>query len=518
MKRIGWAVMTVLALIIAAYAIALLFVAGMRAPFLQERFITVPLAAYLHLAGAGIALAAGAFQHNGRIRTRYLNAHRWLGRTYVVSVLLGGSAALVLATMSQAGLVTHVGFGLLAVLWLFSTGMAYRYIRAGNQALHRRWMIRSYAFTFAAVTLRIYLPLSQVAGIPFDDAYQTISWLCWVPNLIVAEWIILRQRMPATFGSVEASMRASVLLVLTATATSAAAAQHPMHHGAATEHVLVVARHAAALFPDTAAARAAGYIPIEEMGIPDRNPFQGQHWYNGKHADTLATALLESPAFIMFAPVNGTQQRVAVAYSARLRLEAALPPGLGEDSTVMWHAHVLCGFTAPSGRPVVDQVGDTAVCRARGGTPRPRKTVMVHVWTDVSNPEGVYGHDNPALPFIALGLTPPEMSGRESRELALALGESYGARLENGYLIEQANTNGALVDSLRTHRAAISALVLDLRRAERAHDTQAYDRVASRIRAEGRAIERTYERMAKPDALVDLQRQYESILTTSMMH
>jgi hypothetical protein len=37
--------------------------------------------------------------------------------------------------------------------------------------------------------------LSQVAGIPFDDAYQTISWLCWVPNLIVAEWIILRQRV-----------------------------------------------------------------------------------------------------------------------------------------------------------------------------------------------------------------------------------------------------------------------------------------------------------------------------------
>lgn len=55
-------------------------------------------------------------------------------------------------------------------------------------------MIRRYALTFAAVTLRIYLPLSQVAGLPFDPAYQTISWFCWVPNLIVAEWIILHQR------------------------------------------------------------------------------------------------------------------------------------------------------------------------------------------------------------------------------------------------------------------------------------------------------------------------------------
>ena len=197
MKRIGWTVMTALALIIAAYAIAVLFVPAMRAPFLQQRFVTVPLAAYLHLAGSGIALAVGAFQHNTRLRSRYLNVHRWLGRTYVVSVLLGGIAAFALATMSQFGLPTHVGFGLLAVLWLFATAMAYRYIRAGNQVFHRRWMIRSYALTFAAVTLRIYLPLSQVAGMPFDEAYQTISWLCWVPNLIVAEWIILRERVAA---------------------------------------------------------------------------------------------------------------------------------------------------------------------------------------------------------------------------------------------------------------------------------------------------------------------------------
>jgi hypothetical protein len=312
-------------------------------------------------------------------------------------------------------------------------------------------------------------------------------------------------------------MRTMTILLLGVTMPMSAAAQH-MHGGPAAERVLVEARRAAALIPDTAAARAAGYIPIEELGIPDRNPFQGQHWYNGKHSDTLAAAVLDSPAFVMFAPVNGTLHRIAVAYAAHLRLDAALPPGLGDDSTVMWHAHVLCGFTTPSGRPVVDQVPDTAVCRARGGAPRPRKTAMVHVWTDGSNPEGVYGHDNPALPFIALGLTPPETSARGARELALSLGESYGARLENGYLIEKANADSALADSLRAHRTAISALVPELRRADAAHDARAYDRVATRIRAHGKAIEHVYERMAKPDALADLRRQYESILTTSMMH
>ena len=44
-RTIGWWVMTILALIIAAYAIALLFVPAMRAPFLQERFAIMPLAA-----------------------------------------------------------------------------------------------------------------------------------------------------------------------------------------------------------------------------------------------------------------------------------------------------------------------------------------------------------------------------------------------------------------------------------------------------------------------------------------
>ena len=197
LRKLGWGVMTVLALFIGLYAIALLFVPAMRAPFLRDRFLVVPAAAILHLAGSAIALAIGPFQLNSRLRNRFLSIHRWMGRSYVVAVLLGGLAAFALATMAQTGLPARVGFGLLAVLWLTSTAVAYRHIRARSQPAHRRWMIRSYALTFAAVTLRIYLPLSQAYGIPFEPAYQTIAWLCWVPNLIVAEWFILGQPVPA---------------------------------------------------------------------------------------------------------------------------------------------------------------------------------------------------------------------------------------------------------------------------------------------------------------------------------
>ena len=53
-------------------------------------------------------------------------------------------------------------------------------------------MIRSYALTLAAVTLRIYLPLSQVSQIPFEVAYPIIAYACWVPNILIAEWMIRR--------------------------------------------------------------------------------------------------------------------------------------------------------------------------------------------------------------------------------------------------------------------------------------------------------------------------------------
>jgi Predicted membrane protein (DUF2306) len=55
-------------------------------------------------------------------------------------------------------------------------------------------MYRSYALTLAAVALRIYMPLSFALGIGFEDAYQVVSWLCWVPNLVFVEaWLLPRE-------------------------------------------------------------------------------------------------------------------------------------------------------------------------------------------------------------------------------------------------------------------------------------------------------------------------------------
>jgi uncharacterized membrane protein len=189
-KRAWW-VMTALSLIIASYAIVLFFVPQARPPFLRGRTDMLRLAVALHLAGGGVALALGAFQLNTALRSRKIQLHRIVGRIYVVSVLVGGVSGLRLAIASQGGMTAHVGFGVLACSWLFTTVRGFVRIRAGADIDHRAWMIRSYSLTFAAVTLRIYIPLSLAAGVPFEIGYPAIAWLCWVPNIIVAERVFV---------------------------------------------------------------------------------------------------------------------------------------------------------------------------------------------------------------------------------------------------------------------------------------------------------------------------------------
>jgi uncharacterized membrane protein len=151
-----------------------------------------------HIVGGVVAMAIGPWQFVPRLRDRYLNLHRWLGRIYLIAVLIGSAAGLAMATVSMGGLATHTGFGMLAGLWFLTGVIAYRQIRRGDFIAHKQWMIRNYSLTFAAVTLRLWLPfLAGVVHIDSMDAYITVSWLCWVPNLIVGEIIATRVKAAA---------------------------------------------------------------------------------------------------------------------------------------------------------------------------------------------------------------------------------------------------------------------------------------------------------------------------------
>jgi uncharacterized membrane protein len=159
---------------------------------------------YQHIFLGGLALLTGWTQFSRKLRTRHIRFHRNLGRIYVTACLLSGIAGLYLALFATGGLVASLGFAGLALAWLFTTGKAFLAIRRKRISEHQRWMIRSYALTFAAVTLRLWLPLSGMLQIDFAVAYPVVSWLCWVPNLLVAEWIVRSMLRAAVSGQAPA--------------------------------------------------------------------------------------------------------------------------------------------------------------------------------------------------------------------------------------------------------------------------------------------------------------------------
>ncbi len=150
---------------------------------------------YGHVIFGPLALMSGPFQFLPKFRAKRMQLHRLIGKVYIIAVLFSGLAGLGAAQWTPGGEFTQLGFSLLALSWLYTTTKAYLSIRNLDIDAHQQWMLRSYALTLAAVTLRIYLPLLQgPIGLSFIEAYQVVGWMCWIPNLIVIE-IWIRKRM-----------------------------------------------------------------------------------------------------------------------------------------------------------------------------------------------------------------------------------------------------------------------------------------------------------------------------------
>ncbi|RYZ89845.1 MAG: DUF2306 domain-containing protein, partial [Moraxellaceae bacterium] len=137
---------------------------------------------YSHLIGGGFALVLGATQLFTRKGSRW---HRSIGIGYCVSVVVGGIGGGYLSFFADQKL-AGLGFFSLDVIWLYSTFLAFRYARARQIELHRRWIIRSLALTAAAISLRLLLPLLMQIW-SFEVSYLMVAWLSWTGNLLLAE-------------------------------------------------------------------------------------------------------------------------------------------------------------------------------------------------------------------------------------------------------------------------------------------------------------------------------------------
>jgi hypothetical protein len=145
----------------------------------------VPVQALIHMLIAPLALLAGPFQFFPGLRARHLQLHRITGRIYVVCCLLAGVAALLTAPHASGGPIAGLGFSLLAVSWVGVTAGAWYAAVQRKIDLHRLLMRFSYAMTFAAVTLRLQIPLGLALGYAsYSEMSVWLAYTCWIPNVM----------------------------------------------------------------------------------------------------------------------------------------------------------------------------------------------------------------------------------------------------------------------------------------------------------------------------------------------
>ncbi|OKP84893.1 hypothetical protein A3844_18270 [Paenibacillus helianthi] len=150
---------------------------------------------YIHIFTAIFALIIGPFQLYMKPTNARKRWHRLLGYGYVLSITVSGIVSVYLSLIATGGWIAGLGFMSLDVLWVATTLTATRKIMAKDIQAHKAWMLRSYALTFAAVTLRIWLaPLALLFG-DFEVAFRVVAWVCWIPNLLVIEAVISRMRL-----------------------------------------------------------------------------------------------------------------------------------------------------------------------------------------------------------------------------------------------------------------------------------------------------------------------------------
>lgn len=161
------------------------------------------IAFFVHVFTSLFALLAGFTQFSKWLLKNKPRLHRIMGYSYVINVLLiTGPAGLLMSFYANGGISSRIGFVLLSVLWIAFTGIAlYKAIKKKFKA-HRIFMIRSFALTLSAITLRVWkVLLANYTDMPPLDRYRIIAWLGWTLNLLVAEWIIyhyIRKRRVTT--------------------------------------------------------------------------------------------------------------------------------------------------------------------------------------------------------------------------------------------------------------------------------------------------------------------------------
>ncbi|MEO1405473.1 MAG: DUF2306 domain-containing protein [Pseudomonadota bacterium] len=178
------------AIYLALFAVPRVLAGPVGAPFFPNWQYGNWIILLIHVATAIPPLLIGPFAFSKRLRAKSLKWHRWIGVTYCVCIWISAVTGVALASANTRGIIAQMGFGGLGITWFTTTWLAYTTARAKDIVSHRRWMLRSYAVTLAVVSIRPMFLIDVPFGLSTDDWYRMVTWLCWVPNLLIAETYI----------------------------------------------------------------------------------------------------------------------------------------------------------------------------------------------------------------------------------------------------------------------------------------------------------------------------------------
>jgi uncharacterized membrane protein len=150
----------------------------------------------IHVFSSMFVLVAGFTQFSPWFLKKKPIAHRYIGRLYVFVVLfVTGPASFIMALYANGGISSRIAFTILSVLWMLFTALAWRKVVQKKFRQHKEFMLRSYALTFSAITLRCWKWILVYLFHPRPmDVYMLVAWLGFIPNLIFIEWWIRRKR------------------------------------------------------------------------------------------------------------------------------------------------------------------------------------------------------------------------------------------------------------------------------------------------------------------------------------
>ncbi|HEX4812616.1 MAG TPA: DUF2306 domain-containing protein [Nonomuraea sp.] len=139
-----------------------------------------------HIVFGTVAMVTVVLQVWPRLRVRRPAVHRWSGRVYVVSALVCGVIGLILVRFAPP--VGQIGVSMATTLWLATTITGYVLVRRGNYALHRRFMLYSFAIVMNNVWGIVIVNVGLVNQVQILYLIEAARWVGWVGNLMLVQW------------------------------------------------------------------------------------------------------------------------------------------------------------------------------------------------------------------------------------------------------------------------------------------------------------------------------------------